>query len=193
MNAEALGKAISEATRFLQGIHHDVRSQIGSLDRLMAARDWVPADPNRMSGQLGNSLNDGRIWVPDYVHRCYARAEEAYVTRHVVVVLWYFAAEPGEAYQVATCAAVAARLAAPTAPNSLLPHGKWSPDGLYEEAERSAIPVVLTASAIKMLLPNAVIAKGFVLPLCELTSDAILEGRLVSPILAAEAALGAQS
>ena len=36
MNAEALGKAISEATIFLQGVHNDTRSQIGSLDRLMA-------------------------------------------------------------------------------------------------------------------------------------------------------------
>ncbi len=192
MNAEALGKAISEATRFLQGIHNDVRSQIGSLDRLLGARGWVPAEPNKVSDHLGNQLSDSKWkWVPDYVYRCYTRAEEAQVARHVVVVFWYFTVELGEAYQVATCAAVAARLNAPLPPASLL--RDWNAGGVYQAAARSAIPVPLSGAQIKPLLPTAVAAAGFVLPLCELTSDAILEDRLVSPILAAEAALGAQS
>ncbi len=190
MNAEALGKAISEATRFLQGIHNDVRSQIGSLDRLLGARGWVPAEPNKVSDHLGNQLSDSKWkWVPDYVYRCYTRTEEAQVARHVVVVFWYFTAELGEAYQVATCAAVAARLNAPLPPASLLPRD-WNASGVYEATGQSTVPVVLSSAQIKPLLPTAVEAAGFVLPLCELTSDAILEDRLVSPILAAEAALG---
>lgn len=190
MNAEALGKAISEATIFLQDVHNDTRSQIGSLDRLMAERNWVPAERNRVSGQLGNSLSDGRKWVPDYIYRCYTLVEESQAAQRVIAVFWYFYFDPGDAYEVASCTVVAARLGAPMPPATLLLHD-WNIGAAQQAAGRSAVPIVLSGAAIKPLLPSALAAAGFVLPLCELTSDAILEDRLVSPILAAEAALGA--
>src|SRR5438270_4398748 len=71
MNAEVLGKSISQATKFLQKVHEDLRSQIGSLDRLMNDHGWDPAEENKIGFYLGNSLRDGKLWVAETLQRCY--------------------------------------------------------------------------------------------------------------------------
>lgn len=189
MSAVALGRAISDATKFLRGIHDDLRCQIRSLDRLMADRGWKPAEPNRIGWELGNSLNVETKWVSDFLQRAYVPEDSQLTADRVIVVIWYLYFDDGDLHEGPTMAAVAARLGSSQG-FTYLPGPKWYIGAIYPAAGTATEPVTLTLEQVSSFLPAAVAGAALVVPLCEMTNEGVLFSRLVGPMLTAEAQIG---
>jgi hypothetical protein len=177
MIEDRLGPAIKRAVVFLQTIHEDVYSMVHALDGLLAERDWLNAMGNRISDDLGNSM-EAWAWVLRSLARIYVPRGLLEQTSSALCVLADFAPETQDEPMVLVAGL---QFSGPVPVRDDI-WARWmQTDRAFQflsDGEARELPRDLLDAD---LFPKASRGRAFALPLCELVDGNALRARVVDP------------
>ena len=182
-------KAAAEAVQFLTSIHEDLRALLASLHAAIEQAGWKAASRKISDLNLNATMNGG--WLLSWGYHVYTPTNSGDRFQRLVVVVWSFNLPESREYDQAALTVVAARFSRPVTLDEV--YDSWETTlpitiiGLHKE-----VVSTLSLADYEMFVPQATAAAGGAWPLCSFTGEADLLERVVNPILAAEAKLGAQ-
>ena len=189
MSASNLSKSIADATHFLFAIHADVRAMLVSLEAALDRAGWLPW-AKKVSRDLSPTLQGE--WVLWQGHRYYSPKTDGDTFDRLIAVVFNLAQPDDAEHDYATLLAAAVRFPQPTTPDEV--YNSWADIcPVYRATLGRPGVCVLAQPDFKDLFPHASAVAAVALPLCSLTGEDELRTKVIEPILAAEAALGAQS
>lgn len=188
MSEPNLSKAVADATNFLSEVHADVRAMLVSLEAAMERAGWLPWDKKITTADFKATLRGE--WLLWWCYRFYAPKGAGETFDRLIAVVCHLSPPDGADHDYATLTAAAVRFPRPT--TFAETYGSWNGTDVVTRAALGGAVVTLAPADLTEFSPHASAVAALAFPLCELTSEADLEERLVRPLLAAEAALGAQ-
>ncbi|MBP3958640.1 hypothetical protein J8F10_25620 [Gemmata sp. G18] len=190
MNETNLSKSVASATDFLYGILADVRAMLLSLEAAMEQAGWRSVTKKIATANLNSTLQGE--WLLWWCYRFYAPMDAGESFDRLVAIVCNLGPPEGAEHDYATLLAAAVRFPQPTNFDEI--YNSWNSTLSVCRAalERPDISI-LTTSEYADFSPHASAVAAIAFPLCELTSEQEINTRLVKPLLAAEALLGAQS
>jgi hypothetical protein len=175
---QGLGASIKRAVEFLKGIHEDVFALVKSIDRLLAEHDWTDAIGNRISVELGNSLN-APAWVLPTLTRIYVPTGGLERTGSALSALIDFAPA---AFDEAMVFVAGVHFHEPVNARDNVWNAWKRHDRALEFLREPDGPVELPRALLDDdLFPQASRGRAFRTPLCALTDQSALLERLVLP------------
>lgn len=187
---QSIGQSITEAVRFLAGIHNDLHALLTTLDETMQQEGWHPTRTSRVTEDLKCTL-DPDCWVVTSLFRIYAPAECSGNRNTARALAVQIALNPPSSYEQAVCLLIVASFNKPVPFKDLW--DKWDCAGSERVLEHIASKtgwVQLSPQVIADdFLPDVTNCHVHVLPLEDLTSAAALQEHIVRPMLDKAASL----
>ena len=178
MSERALGQTAKQAVLFLRQFHRDVQALIHSLDEALGKAHWNTAMGGRVSSDLSNGLNAER-WVLNSVTRIYVPKAQAECK---ILAVSIELAPNAMDESVLLCASV--RYSVFVDPRQDV-WPRWaSSDAVIAYLAANPGPQDLGRGLLDDgFMPGAASARGFIVPLCTLTSADALHDKVVKPAL----------
>jgi hypothetical protein len=181
MTVSSVGQTVKCAIEVLRQFHRDLYTLVNALDQQMNDEGWYPTLGNKISTDLGNSLQ-ARSWTLEELTRIYACQGQIERTSQVlafsIVLAPTLADEP-------ICLVVGARFSTPVSCKDEI-WDQWdNSDGVLAALPRDGTSKELERKLLdEDFLPRAQSARAFVIPLCSIVDAESVAEKLVAPALA---------